>query len=618
MPPWRLRTRILVSSSAILAALILATLAYVGYRANGFVGERLGDDLRRAQDQIGADQAQRFAGLGVVAQLIASFPELRALLGTDAATIRDFLVDYQNRTGRSELLVVLDPTGRVLARTDAFSPLPVPDVESRWLAPALAGQPSTGVLATETGVYEAALAPAESGGNVFGFLLVGSRVDDALARRLRDLSRDEVAILDDSRVLGSTIDPRRLPWRSRNEWKRFLAGRSGMVDVDVSGERYAALEATLSPPGPLAFVGLQSRDRALAPYRRIQFGLLVIGVLGVGAGIAASAWLARSLTLPVLTIVDGTTRVAAGDFDVTLPVARSDELGELARSFNAMTRGLRERADLQKFVSQSTTDMIQANPGRNAAGERRTMTILFSDLRGFTTWSEHRPPEAVVEMLNRCLSAQATRVRRYGGDVDKYIGDCVVALFSGDDMALNAIRCAVDIHRDFVAQGDGQGLPRAGIGIATGDVILGSIGSAERQDFTVIGAPVEPVVAALRDGRGRRDFARGVDLRSGEGPRGRRAARARQDQGPAGRSRRIPHADPPCRRCRRRRHVKWPVTALPASSGRRPWPGSPARTCSCAEARRTATRRARVAARRLRLRRPRRRQTAVTRATTPR
>lgn len=490
MPPWRLRTRILLSSSAILAALILATLLYVGYLANGFVGARLADDLRRAQEQISADQAQRFSNLRVVAQLIASFPELRALLGTDAATIRDFLVDYQKRTGRSELLVVLDPTGQVLARTDALTPLPVPDVEARWLGPALAGQPSTGVLSTESGAYEAAMAPAEAGGNVFGFLLVGSRVDDALARRLRDLSRDDVAILGTSRVLGSTIEPRLLPWQSREAWTSFVAGRTGMLDADVAGERYAALEAVADAGSPLAIVALQSRDRALQPYRRIQLGLLVLGILGVGAGVLASAWLARSVTSPVLTIVEGTTRVAAGDFDVTLPVVRADELGELARSFNAMTRGLRERADMQKFMSQSTVDMIQRT--RNvSAGERRTMTILFSDLRGFTAWSEKRPPEAVVEMLNRCLSAQATRVKKYGGDVDKYIGDCVVALFKGDDMALSAIRCAVEIHREFLARSrDTEGLPRAGIGIATGEVVLGSIGGEDRLDYTAIGAAV--------------------------------------------------------------------------------------------------------------------------------
>jgi class 3 adenylate cyclase len=490
---WPLRVQILLASSAILAALIVATLLYVGYQANRFVGARLTADLQRSQEQIVADQAERFATLGVLAQLMASFPELRALLATDAATIRDFLLDYQKRTGRSELLVVLDPAGRVVARTDAPTPLPIPDVEARWLRPALAGRPAVGFLETDTGAYEAALAPAEAGGTVFGFLMVGARIDDGLARRLRDVSRDEVAILGSSGVLGSTIETRRLPWSSKADWDAFAGRRSGVLDVDVSGERFAVAEAAVAPAGAITFLGLQSRDRALAPYRRIQLGLLLLGALGVLAGVAASAVLARSVTAPVGTLVGATTRVAAGDFDITLPVQRGDELGELARAFNAMTRGLRERADMQKFVSQSTVDMIQATAGRRAsAGERRTLTILFSDLRGFTAWAEHRPPEAVVQMLNRCLSVQAERVKKFRGDVDKYVGDCVVALFTGEDMALDAIRCAVEIHRALAAESASVegGLPRAGIGIATGEVVLGSIGGEARLDYTAIGVPV--------------------------------------------------------------------------------------------------------------------------------
>jgi adenylate cyclase len=90
-------------------------------------------------------------------------------------------------------------------------------------------------------------------------------------------------------------------------------------------------------------------------------------------------------------------------------------------------------------------------------------------------------------MLNSCLSLQAQRVKKFHGDVDKFVGDCVVALFQGEDMALNAIRCAVETHR--VLQEVNAPL-RVGIGIVTGEVILGSIGSEDRLDYTVIGSNV--------------------------------------------------------------------------------------------------------------------------------
>jgi adenylate cyclase len=127
----------------------------------------------------------------------------------------------------------------------------------------------------------------------------------------------------------------------------------------------------------------------------------------------------------------------------------------------------------------------------NSQGERVVRTILFSDMRGFTSISERLSPREVVAALNRCLSLQADQVRRYGGDIDKYVGDCVVALFASEDMEFNAIRCAVEIHKAIEAHNAsnpaGEQL-ELGIGIATGEVIMGSIGSPDRLDYTAVGS----------------------------------------------------------------------------------------------------------------------------------
>jgi adenylate cyclase len=221
---------------------------------------------------------------------------------------------------------------------------------------------------------------------------------------------------------------------------------------------------------------------------------LILGVAAAAAGIAGSALLAQNVTASVLKVVKGTEQVAAGNFDYRIEVDSRDEIGTLAESFNTMIVGLRERADMQKFVSQSTVDMIQASSSKKvSAGERVTLTILFSDMRGFTSMSENRPPEEIVRILNECLSLQAAKVKKYGGDIDKFVGDCVVALFRGEDMELKAIRCAVEIHKaihERNAASPGDYPIQVGVGIATGEVILGSIGSEDRLDYTVIGSHV--------------------------------------------------------------------------------------------------------------------------------
>jgi adenylate cyclase len=238
---------------------------------------------------------------------------------------------------------------------------------------------------------------------------------------------------------------------------------------------------------------MQSRTRAMRPYRGIQIGLIVLGIIATITGIGSSAVLAHNITAPVAKLVEGTRQVASGNFDYRLDIPSTDEIGALASSFNTMTQGLRERADMQKFVSMSTVEMIQSTTRKVSAGEKVVLTIFFSDMRGFTSMSENRPPEETVKLLNTCLSLQAARVKKFKGDIDKFVGDCVVALFTGDDMELNAIRCAVETHRglsELNASRPDEPPIRVGIGIVTGEVILGSIGSEDRLDYTVIGSNV--------------------------------------------------------------------------------------------------------------------------------
>lgn len=499
-----LRARILLISSALLTLLTAATLAFVGTQANGYVNQRLVDDLRRSQDLIASVQRDRLARLQLAAQVVASFPQLNALAGTDAATIHDFLLEYAKRNEFAELLILFDPAGNVLARTDTLASEPIAGVNERWLQPALANRVSTGLLATTRGVYQVAVTPAEAGGTVFGFLLAGAPIQDTYARALSDVSHTEIVVLGPGRVLGSTLRQDQLPWQSQRAWREAYGTAPGPHVAIVAGERYAAMtapnatddsneeQAAREEPDALTVVSLQSRDQAIAPYRRIQIGLVLLGVIAAAVGVLGSAVLARSITAPIAKLAEGTREVAAGNFDFKMDVGRRDEIGDLAESFNQMTQGLRERADMQKFVSQSTVEMIQGRTQPTSAGERRLMTMFFSDIRGFTSYSEHRSPEEVVSMLNRCLSLQADLVRKFGGDVDKYVGDAVFAHFSGSDMVLNAIRCGVDIHRalDAMNASSTEEPLSVGIGIVTGEAILGSIGSADRLDYTAIGSNV--------------------------------------------------------------------------------------------------------------------------------
>ncbi len=198
-------------------------------------------------------------------------------------------------------------------------------------------------------------------------------------------------------------------------------------------------------------------------------------------------FLHRTVIRPVRTIGELCSDVTRGRFDGRIRIGSRDEIGLLGETVNQMVEGLHERYELSKYVSTSTIRSLRGQEGGQESGRKVVLTLLFSDIRGFTSYTENRSPDHVVDSLNRVLNLQTDVIHDHGGDVDKYVGDEVVALFSGDHPELDACRAALEIQRrlkDVQAELDGL---QVGIGINCGEVILGRIGSEKRADFTVIG-----------------------------------------------------------------------------------------------------------------------------------
>ncbi len=171
-----------------------------------------------------------------------------------------------------------------------------------------------------------------------------------------------------------------------------------------------------------------------------------------------------------------------------------------ARSHEELARRVVERQALERFLSSNIVKKILANPNEvHLGGENQTVTILFSDIRGFTRMSEHMEPHAVVELLNEYFSEMTDIVFDSGGTLDKYLGDGIMAVYGAPlpkpDDALRATRTAIEMQRSLVAlnrdwEARGQPPLRMGVGVNTGPVTAGNIGSARRMDYTVIGDAV--------------------------------------------------------------------------------------------------------------------------------
>jgi adenylate cyclase len=217
--------------------------------------------------------------------------------------------------------------------------------------------------------------------------------------------------------------------------------------------------------------------------------------------------LARTFTGPLGDVVRVLRRVEDGDLDAKAVVGSSDEVGVLEDGVNAMVVALRDRERiLQAFgrvVEPAVRDRLLSGELQEG-GEERTATVLFCDIRGFTTLAEHTTPAELVRTLNEFFAAMTPCVRECGGFVDKFIGDALLGVFGlldecGEtkvaDGAAAAVRCALALRSRLVelnARRLATGRPALAfkIGIHTGQVIAGTIGAAERHEYTIVGDTV--------------------------------------------------------------------------------------------------------------------------------
>lgn len=214
--------------------------------------------------------------------------------------------------------------------------------------------------------------------------------------------------------------------------------------------------------------------------------------LGLAAAAIGALVFAFRISRPILKIGEAATEVGKGNFRARVEGVRTrDEIGDLAERINTMIVQINERFQLAKFVSGGTIAAIQKSDheGVKLGGERREVAILFADIRGYTAFSESRDPAMVVDVLNYYFQRMADVVALNHGDIDKYVGDQIMATFHGPDMARNSVACCLAIQDVMIqlATENEEWKLDIGIGVDMGDVIMGAMGSKQRMDYTVVG-----------------------------------------------------------------------------------------------------------------------------------
>lgn len=289
-------------------------------------------------------------------------------------------------------------------------------------------------------------------------------------------------------------------------------GFTQVVDVKSKGEityfdyRLPSGERCLNLSRPVFFkdkhlgevhvgVSIDFIEQVVREERLAIFGMTLFIVF---IGIAIAVFFGLRFSRPISQLVLATREISKGNYQHKLRLNRKDELGNLAKAFNQMNQELWMKSLMQesfgKYVGAHVLDLIMKNPEKTwLKGQTNEATILFADIRGFTKYSESKAPQEIVDELNAYFEIATRVILKHGGYIDKFIGDAILGVFGvpayHKNHARRAVRAAFDMQQTLrnTDMKSNVLLSSVGIGLHSGLVVSGNIGSPVKMEYTVIG-----------------------------------------------------------------------------------------------------------------------------------
>ena len=300
------------------------------------------------------------------------------------------------------------------------------------------------------------------------------------------------------------LSARILALAERNEMTAAAEMRSFL-----SRERDEFIASVAELRSDIQSFSLASLQEAEQHEGRIVWLSIVITLGAALSGLLFASLAASGLVRPIRRLLDGTQAVENGKLETELPVTTRDEIGMLTEAFNHMVLQLRVKERIKdtfgKYIDPRIVEELIRSDAPVSKAEKRVVTVFFSDIAGFTSISEGMTPAGIVNLLNRYFTLMAQPITRRGGIIDKYIGDAIMAFwgppFVGESeharlacfAALDQLPMLGEFHKEMPElTGFRKGLPqiRFRIGIATGEVVVGNIGSEHIRSYTVMGDTV--------------------------------------------------------------------------------------------------------------------------------
>jgi class 3 adenylate cyclase len=283
-------------------------------------------------------------------------------------------------------------------------------------------------------------------------------------------------------------------------WNRTRLSSEGSIRIEVNSKNYLGTFYPSEAVGSFRYLILQSEDEVLRTSNELKKRFANFHIWFWIFGLLFSVFLARVIIRPLEVLREGFQKLRAKNFDFSLSIRGVDEGSQMIQGFNEMVVGLAQKEKMIPYVNAALQDLLEKkSDSEDSELYSGRAIVLMSDIRSFTTLSEERNPEEVVEMLGEYFGFWQTRVERYQGVIERFIGDAVVALFfekNSRHFVQQALQCSLEVQHDLRAwnkarKARGLFAVKNGVGLALGEIAFDLVGTAERMEFLSIGEPIE-------------------------------------------------------------------------------------------------------------------------------
>lgn len=406
-----------------------------------------------------------------------------------------------------DALLVTDSEGKLLAQQSERGDLTKQLINSEWFDYVKDGESVGGYVLVEGEFYQGLAQPVFLGEGMIGIVVAARALSQEDLVAIKQVSAIDIAVLDDFGRVASTqfsgISEANVLLGAFDQWltARPLVS-DGTVELTLGKERFMLQwvidETAFVPP----YIIARSLDESLLFVKNIRQTMIGLGSFGLIMAIMVAFGFAVSISSPIKRLSKATKEVADENFDHKVSISSRDEFAQLGDSFNQMISDLAEKQQIRsafdKSVSKEVADHMLAQ-GARLGGSKEFATVLFADIRGFTSLAESLDEKSLINLLNQYFSQVNVCIESRKGVIDKFIGDAVMALFGTPLPCEQSAYSALMASKNMLETVEGfnehcrmiYGCDiEIGIGLNSGHVVAGMVGSENRLNFTVLGDQV--------------------------------------------------------------------------------------------------------------------------------